>query len=75
MPLNKTVLEQAIKAMFDKQAAKEQTSDDPVVSRQEMAQDLANAIDAYVKSGTVNTTITGVSPSGAVTGTGTGTIS
>lgn len=75
MALNKTSLELAIKTAFDRQAAKNQTNDDPAVSRQEIAQDLANAIDAYIKSGTVNTTVTGASPSGAVTGTGTGSIS
>lgn len=75
MALNKTVLEQAIKAVFDQQAAKNQTSDDPAISRQEIAKGLANAIEAYVKSGTVNTTITGTATGGAVTGTGTGTIS
>jgi len=75
MALNKAILETAIKAVFDQQAAKNQPNDDPAISRQEMAQGLANAIDDYIKSGIVNTTLTGVSPSGAVTGTGIGSIS
>lgn len=74
MALNKQVLEQAIKAAFDKQAAKSGVNDDPVVSRNELAKSLADAFDAFVKSGTVSTTVTGTSPSGAVSGAGTGSI-
>lgn len=75
MALNKLGLELAIKAVFDQQATKDQPSDDPAISRQEMAEGLANAFDAYVKSGTVSTAVTGVATGAAVTGTGTGTIS
>lgn len=75
MALVKSVLETAILAAFEKQAAKQQEGDDPAASRQEIAADLATAIDAYIKTGTVNTVVTGTSPSGPVTGTGVGTIS
>lgn len=72
MALNKASLEMAIKAVFDRQAA---SSNDPAVSRQEMAKGLADAIDLYVKTGTVNTAVTGTATGAAVTGTGTGAIS
>lgn len=75
MALVKTVLEAEILAAMAKQASKTGENDNPEVSRKEFAADLANAIDAYIKSGSVNTVVTGTSPSGAVTGTGVGNIS
>lgn len=73
MALDKATLQAGIKAAFDKQ--KNETSDrDACLAK--IAEDIANAIDTYVKSGTVATTVTGTIVSGgAVTGTGTGTIS
>lgn len=41
----------------------------------QFASDLSTVIDAYIKTALVSTVITGTSPSGAVTGTGTGTLS
>jgi hypothetical protein len=75
MALNKAGLEAAILAALTKQANKTNASDDPAVSRQELASDIATAIETFVKSGLVSTTVTGTSPSGPVTGTGTGSIS
>jgi hypothetical protein len=68
MPLIKTVLSSAIKAAFTKQADKKSEGDSPETAIQELSDDIATAIDAYIKSALV--TVTGVSPSGAVTGTG-----
>lgn len=42
---------------------------------EKFASDLSAAIDTYVKSGDVSTTVTGSCPQGAVTGTGKGKIS
>jgi hypothetical protein len=68
MALDKAGLKAAfLAAMNDKRANK--TSD-------EMAQQLADAIDTFVKTGTVNvTSVSGVTPGGGVSGPGTGTIS
>ena len=74
MALVKATLAAAILAALDKQAAKQSEGDDPAVSRVEIATELADAIDLYIKSGTVNTIVTGTSPSGPVTGTGVGSI-
>lgn len=74
MALVKATLEAAILAALEKQAAKTSESDDPATSRAQIAAELADAIDLYIKSGTVNTVVTGTSPSGAVTGTGVGSI-
>lgn len=76
MPLVKSALEQMILAAFEKQAGKTDEKDDPKKSREELAADLASAIDTFIKSGTVNTTITGVDGTGSpVTGTGVGSVS
>lgn len=74
MPLVPQTLEAAILAALEKQAAKQAEGDDPAASRQEIAKDLATAIDTYIKSGLVTTTVVGTSPAGPVTGTGTGNI-
>lgn len=39
------------------------------------AEQMANAVDAYIRTATVTTTVTGAVVGGAVTGTGTGTLS
>ncbi len=44
-------------------------------AREKTAQSLADAIDAFVKSGTVTTTVTTTGSASAQTGTGTGSIS
>lgn len=75
MALDKTVLQAGIKAVFDRQAAKTKVSEDPALSRQEMAEDLADAIHKYLLMATVNTTVTGTATGGAVTGAGVGSLS
>jgi hypothetical protein len=75
MPLVKSILEAAIKSAFEKQASKQSDGDDPAISVEELAADIATAIDDYIKTATVDSVVTGTSPSGAVTGTATGTIS
>lgn len=74
MPLVPQTLEAAILAALEKQASKQSDGDDPATSRQELAADIASAIDTYIKSGTVTVTLAGTSPSGPVTGTGTGAV-
>lgn len=75
MPLATPNLEAAIKAAFEKQAAK--TDGDPHDSVVEIAADLASAIEAFVLSATVTTTFTGTAVAGPypVTGAATGTVS
>lgn len=75
MPLNKAGLQAAILAALNKQANKTNANDDPATSRLELASDIADAIETFVKTGLVNTTVTGTSPSGPVSGTGIGSIS
>ena len=74
MALVKAVLEQTIKAALVRQASKQSEGDSPEAAINELAADLATAIDTYIKSGTVSTVIVGTSPSGPVSGTGIGTI-
>lgn len=75
MTLVISTLSAAILAAMNKQAAKTDPSDSPVVAQQEFADDLATAIDAYIKTGTVNTTVTGTSATGGpVAGTGSGAV-
>lgn len=69
MALVKATLKAAIVAAFQKQASKTAESDDPAASIEELAGDIADAVDAYIKTATVNSVVTGASPSGPVTGT------
>jgi len=72
MPLNKNLLAQAIREAFD---AESDVQVDPAEARQRQAEKIANAIDSFIRSGTVQTTVTGTSATGGpVTGTGTGGI-
>lgn len=72
MALNKTALQTAIVQAFNDQRTK---TDNPEAALADLASKLASAIDTYVKSGTVTTTVTGTSVTGgAVSGTGTGNI-
>jgi len=68
--LNPIALKNNIKTLLESL----QKSEDKTASVAKLATDLANIIDAYVKSATitVTTTVVGTSPSGPVTGTGTG---
>ncbi len=74
MALVKDTLKAAIVVAFAKQAAKTAQGDSPALAAEELADDIATAIDAFVKTGTVNSTVVGSSPSGPVTGTATGTM-
>ena len=65
MALNKTALQSALKTIFEKEGN----------TSESVAADMATAIEAYVKSGTVTTVVTGTSATGgAVTGSGTGSV-
>lgn len=72
MPLVKDTLKTGIKSLITQMRAKEEIDDDY------FADQLATLIDTYIKSGTVNTTVTGTcaTPSGAgtIAGAGTGNI-
>lgn len=72
MPLNKSVLEQTIKSLLIEEKNK---TDDGASSIDNIAAKLATAIDTFVKSGLVTTTVTTTGSASAQTGTGTGGIS
>lgn len=67
MALDKTGLKTAILAIFNDMAAR---VDHPETAREDFATALSNAIDAYVKTGTVTIVTTG----SATTQTGTGPV-
>jgi len=72
MALVKQTLENEIRGILN--SLKNET--DQATAIDEFANRLATAIDNYIKTATVTTTVTGASQSGgAVTGTGTGTLS
>lgn len=62
MPLVKATLAQQIKAAFDAQS---NTEVNPATAREQMASDIADAVDAYIKAGTV--TVDPTSHIGAMT--------
>lgn len=72
MPLNKPLLKNEIKTLLQDMMQREESSFD------EFAGKLADAIDVFVKSGTVTTVVTGTcaTPAGAgtIAGTGTGSV-
>jgi galactitol-specific phosphotransferase system IIB component len=72
MPLNKSALELAIKDLLTKEKAK---TDDSSTSIDNIASKLAEAIDIFVRSGFVTTTVATTGSASAQTGTGTGYIS
>ena len=72
MALDKTTLEKSIETAFNNQSDKKV---DPAEARKAIAKDLANAFNVFVKSGTVNTTVSTTGTAAAQTGTGTGSIS
>ncbi len=72
MGLNKTVLEQTIKNLLNEENNKK---DDGSTSIDNISSKLATAIDTFVKSGIVTTTVTTTGSASAQTGTGTGYIS
>ncbi|MEN2400583.1 hypothetical protein GKZ90_0012400 [Flavobacterium sp. MC2016-06] len=71
MALNKASLEAAIKSLLTEEKGKT----DSTSSIDNITTKLATAIEAYVKSGTVITTVTTTGSASAQTGTGTGSIS
>lgn len=73
MALVKSTLKAAVLAALQKQAAKTAEGDDPAASAEQLASDIADAVDAYIKTATVVSVVTGTSPSGPVTGTATST--
>lgn len=72
MPLDKATLEFAIKDLLTKEKKKE---NDSPASIDNIASKLATAIDTFVKSGLVTTTVATTGSAAAQTGTGTGYIS
>lgn len=74
MPLVKTVLKSAIQGALEQQRAKETNDDNSANSINELATALSDAIDAYIKSGTVMTTVATTGSAAAQTGTGVGNI-
>ena len=69
MALNKSALKTTIVALLTDMLAKEENSIEEFATR------LSDAIDVFVKSGTVNVTVATTGSATAQTGTGTGTIS
>lgn len=72
MSLNKTNLKSALINLF---TAEQDEETDANASVERLAQGIADAVDAFVKSGTVNVTVTTTGSATAQAGTGTGTIS
>ena len=76
MALNKKKLKEDIEALMDSMVGyDDQEGKSQADAIRKFAQDLSTAIDTFVKTGEVKTTVTGTCPQGAVTGTGKGGIS
>ena len=83
MALNKQILATQLKAIFDGVSPEENGETNPDALRQKVANEMANAIDAFVKSATVtvaagipvSTTGTASAQTGQTTSAGNGTIS
>lgn len=69
MALNKAALKTAIVSLLTDMLTKEENSIDEFATR------LSNAVDTFVKSGTVSVTVTTSGTATSHTGTGTGSIS
>lgn len=69
MALNKPALKTTIVALLTDMLAKEENSIEEFATR------LSDAVDVFVKTGTVNVTVATTGSATAQTGTGTGTIS
>ena len=74
MPLVKAILETQLEELLKRQAERTANGETAEVARADLAAALADIIDQYVRSATVTTTVVGTSPSGPVTGTGTGNL-
>jgi hypothetical protein len=72
MALDKATLEQGIFELFNSLNDSSETTED---RDKRIAETLTNLIEAYIKSGTISTTITGNVDGTDVTATGTGTLS
>jgi hypothetical protein len=72
MALVKNILKTQLKAAFQAQASK---TDNPEAALDDLADQIANAVDAYIKSATITNAPVLTSPSGPVSGTITSTIS
>lgn len=72
MALNKATLQAAIAQAFNDQLGK---TDNQQAAVTDLADKIATAIDTYIRTATVNTTVTGTCPAGSVTGTGIGQLS
>lgn len=72
MALDKTGLKTAIKNLLNDLSTRES---DPATAREDFATAISNAIDTFVKSGTVDVTVSTTGTSSAQTGTGTGSVS
>lgn len=64
MALDKTGLKAAILSIFEDMATR---VDDPEQARKDFATQLSDAIDVYVKTGTVTTTGTATNQTGVIT--------
>ena len=67
MALNKTQLAADLQAVFA-------AGQGGTKSQAQVAQAIADAIDTYVRSATITTTVTGTCSTGPVAGTGSGTV-
>lgn len=82
MALNKAALAQSLKAIFDSVSPEVSGITDPSVLREKVANDMADAIEIFVKTGSVkvaagipvSTTGTAAAHTGATTQLGTGVI-
>jgi hypothetical protein len=76
MALATAALKNSIKAAFKDQSTK---TDDPVAALDDLADKLSKAVESFIKTGTVNTSVSGACATpagpGTITGSGTGTIS
>ena len=83
MALNKATLAQQLKAIFEGVSPEAGGETDPGKLRLKVANEMADAIETFIKSGTVTvasgitlaSTGTATTHTGSTTGTGTGTIS
>jgi hypothetical protein len=66
MALNKILLKEQLNRLYDDQANREE---DPAKARADFVDGLADAIEAYVKSGTVTGTVTTAGTASAQSGT------
>ncbi len=72
MALNKEALAKDIQKAFDDES---DADVNPAEARTRIARQIADAIDKYIKAGTVSVTVSTTGPAAAQTGNGTGSIS